>query len=83
MTTTTRLDWKPASPHLWHATGVRGRYKIVRVDPNAWTLYGTEPGGLSMLSLPATGIACDTLHAAQLRAERVDREPPAGEMSGC
>lgn len=82
MTTAARLDWHPASDNTFRATGVRGRYKIVRVDPQTWTLYGREPGGLTMMALPATGIACESLHAAQLRAERIDRQPPAGEMSG-
>lgn len=55
MTTTSRLDWRWASDHLYFAQGVRGRYKIVRVDPQSWTLYGVEPGGLTMMALPVTG----------------------------
>lgn len=82
MTTTTRLDWRPASPHMWTATGIRGTYRIQQVDPATWTLYGREPGGLSMMALPVTGKAFDSLNGAQRYADGIDRMPPCGEMSG-
>ncbi len=82
MSTTSRLDWRWASDHLYFAQGVRGRYKIVRVDPQTWTLYGVEPGGLTMMALPVTGRAFDSLNGAQRYADGIDRMPPCGEMSG-
>lgn len=82
MTTTSRLDWRVISSHMHIATGIRGTYRIQRVDPTTWTLYGVEPGGLTMMALPATGKAFDSLPAAQRHGDWIDRMPPVGEMSG-
>ena len=54
----------------------------MRVDPQSWTLYGVEPGGLTMMALPVTGKAFDSLNGAQQAADQIDRMPPCGEMSG-
>lgn len=52
MTTTSRLDWRVISSHMHIATGIRGTYRIQRVDPATWTLYGREPGAQREASQP-------------------------------
>lgn len=77
-----RLDWRPASPFLFAASGIRGTYQVQRTSAG-WLLTGREhTTGLVMLNMPACGVVRADLNQVQRLAERLDHQMPAGEMSG-